>query len=93
MTGRETQEYGRRQFTVPLATRGDHSYARTTLSRLANHLGYFLPAHRSRGLVIIFSGRPMVDARFLSKLRRLLSKTNEQDRKIILLMAQKMALR
>ncbi len=33
------------------------------------------------------------DARFLSKLRRLLSKTNEQDRKIILLMAQKMALR
>jgi len=31
------------------------------------------------------------DARFLSKLRRLLSKTNEQDRKIILLMAQKMA--
>ncbi len=35
----------------------------------------------------------MVDARFLSKLRRLLSKTNEQDRKIILLMAQKMALR
>ena len=33
------------------------------------------------------------DARFLSKLRRLLGKTNEQDRKIILLMAQKMALR
>jgi transcriptional regulator with XRE-family HTH domain len=31
------------------------------------------------------------DARFLSKLRRLLGKTNEQDRKIILLMAQKMA--
>ncbi len=33
------------------------------------------------------------DARFLSKLRRLLGKGNEQDRKIILLMAQKMALR
>src|SRR3981189_347971 len=31
------------------------------------------------------------DARFLSKLRRLLGKVNEQDRKIILLMAQKMA--
>ncbi len=31
------------------------------------------------------------DARFLSKLRRLLGKTSEQDRKIILLMAQKMA--
>ena len=33
------------------------------------------------------------DARFLGKLRRLLGKVNEQDRKIILLMAQKMALR
>lgn len=33
------------------------------------------------------------DARFLSKLRRVLGKANEQDRKIILLMAQKMALR
>jgi transcriptional regulator with XRE-family HTH domain len=33
------------------------------------------------------------DARFLSKLRRLLGKTSEQDRKIILLMAQKMAIR
>jgi transcriptional regulator with XRE-family HTH domain len=33
------------------------------------------------------------DARFLDKLRRLLGKVNEQDRKIILLMAQKMALR
>jgi transcriptional regulator with XRE-family HTH domain len=33
------------------------------------------------------------DARTLSKFRRLLGKTNEQDRKIILLMAQKMALR
>jgi transcriptional regulator with XRE-family HTH domain len=31
------------------------------------------------------------DARFLSKLRRLLGKTKEQDRKIILLMAQKMS--
>jgi transcriptional regulator with XRE-family HTH domain len=33
------------------------------------------------------------DARFLSKLRRLLGKTSEPDRKIILLMAQKMAFR
>ena len=33
------------------------------------------------------------DARFLGKLRRVLGKTNEQDRKIILLMAQKMARR
>ena len=33
------------------------------------------------------------DARFLSKLRRLLGKANEQDRKVILFMAQKMALR
>ncbi|SRR5260221_555559 len=33
------------------------------------------------------------DARFLSKLRRLLGKANEQDRKLILHMAQKMALR
>jgi transcriptional regulator with XRE-family HTH domain len=33
------------------------------------------------------------DARFLSKLRRSLGKANEQDRKIILLMAQKMAVR
>ena len=33
------------------------------------------------------------DARFLSKLRRSLGKANEQDRKVILLMAQKMALR
>ncbi len=33
------------------------------------------------------------DGRFLTKLRRLLGKTNEQDRKIILLMAQKMASR
>jgi transcriptional regulator with XRE-family HTH domain len=32
------------------------------------------------------------DARYLSKLRRVLSKAKEQDRKIILLMAQKMAL-
>jgi len=31
------------------------------------------------------------DARYLSKLRRSLGKANEQDRKIILLMAQKMA--
>jgi hypothetical protein len=36
------------------------------------------------------SGR---DARFLGKLRRLLGKANEQDRKVILFMAQKMALR
>jgi transcriptional regulator with XRE-family HTH domain len=33
------------------------------------------------------------DGRYLNKLRRLLGKTDEQDRKIILLMAQKMALR
>ena len=33
------------------------------------------------------------DGRFLTKLRRLLGKTNEQDRKMILFMAQKMALR
>jgi transcriptional regulator with XRE-family HTH domain len=33
------------------------------------------------------------DARYLSKLRAHLGKTKEQDRKIILLMAQKMALR
>jgi len=33
------------------------------------------------------------DARFLSKLRRHLGKANEQDRKLILHMAQKMALR
>jgi transcriptional regulator with XRE-family HTH domain len=31
------------------------------------------------------------DARFLSKLRRLLGKSSEEDRKIILLMAQKLA--
>jgi hypothetical protein len=31
------------------------------------------------------------DARFLSKLRRLLSKTGAQDRKLLLHMAQKMA--
>ena len=31
------------------------------------------------------------DARFLSKLRRLLSKTGEEDRKLLLHMAQKMA--
>src|SRR5713226_9036655 len=33
------------------------------------------------------------DARFLSKLRRLLGKSDEQHRKLILLMAQKMSLR
>jgi transcriptional regulator with XRE-family HTH domain len=33
------------------------------------------------------------DAQFLSKIRRLLGKTNEQDRKLILLMAQKTAIR
>ena len=31
------------------------------------------------------------DARFLSKLRRLLAKTEEEDRKLLLYMAQKMA--
>src|SRR5258708_26848286 len=38
-------------------------------------------------------GRSGKEARFLSKLRRLLGKTDERDRKIILLMAQKLALR
>jgi transcriptional regulator with XRE-family HTH domain len=33
------------------------------------------------------------DARYLSKLRRVLGKADERDRKIVLLMAQKMALR
>ena len=33
------------------------------------------------------------DARLLSKLRRVLSKTNEEDRKLVLYMAQKMARR
>jgi transcriptional regulator with XRE-family HTH domain len=33
------------------------------------------------------------DARFLGKLRRALGKTNEQDRKLVLQMAQKMAVR
>jgi transcriptional regulator with XRE-family HTH domain len=33
------------------------------------------------------------DARFLNKLRRVLGKADERDRKIVLLMAQKMALR
>jgi hypothetical protein len=33
------------------------------------------------------------DARFLGKLRRALGKANEQDRKVILCMAQKMASR
>jgi transcriptional regulator with XRE-family HTH domain len=33
------------------------------------------------------------DARFLSKLRRALGKANEQDRKLVLHMAQKMAIR
>jgi hypothetical protein len=33
------------------------------------------------------------DARYLSMLRRLLGKSDEQHRKLILLMAQKMALR
>jgi transcriptional regulator with XRE-family HTH domain len=33
------------------------------------------------------------DARFLSKLRRVLGKANEHDRKLVLFMAQKMAIR
>jgi len=33
------------------------------------------------------------DARFLRKFRRLLSKANEEDRKLVLYMAQKMARR
>jgi transcriptional regulator with XRE-family HTH domain len=38
-------------------------------------------------------GRSGKDARFLSKLRHLLGKANEQDRKLIMHMAQKMAAR
>ena len=49
-----------------------------------------LPKRKSDEIAWGSSGK---DGRFLTKLRRLLGKTNEQDRKIILLMAQKMALR
>lgn len=38
-------------------------------------------------------GRTGKEARFLNKLRRVLSKTNEEDRKLVLHMAQKMARR
>ena len=38
-------------------------------------------------------GSKCKDERYLSKLRRLLGKSDEQNRKLILLMAQKMALR
>src|SRR5216117_281956 len=46
-----------------------------------------LPKEKSDGLAWGSSGK---DARFLSKLRRLLGKANEQDRKLILHVAQKM---
>src|SRR5882762_9968168 len=50
-----------------------------------------LPKHNSSDVNLW--GSSGKDARYLSKLRRLLGKANEQDRKIILVMAQKMALR
>jgi transcriptional regulator with XRE-family HTH domain len=50
-----------------------------------------LPKRNSSGEIAW--GSSGKDARTLSKFRRLLGKTNEQDRKIILLMAQKMAFR
>ena len=49
-----------------------------------------LPKRNSDEIAWGSSGK---DARYLKKLRHLLSKANEQDRKLILLMAQKMALR
>ena len=48
-----------------------------------------LPKHKSSDQNVW--GSSGKEARFLSNLRRLLGKANEQDRKIILLMAQKMA--
>jgi transcriptional regulator with XRE-family HTH domain len=50
-----------------------------------------LPKRNSSGEIAW--GSSGKDARTFSKFRRLLGKVNEQDRKIILLMAQKMALR
>jgi len=49
-----------------------------------------LSKRKSDGIAWGSSGK---DARFLSNLRRFLGKASEKDRKIILLMAQKMALR
>ena len=50
-----------------------------------------LPKHKSSDVNLW--GSTGTDARFLSKLRRMLGEANEQDRKTILLMTQKMALR
>ncbi len=50
-----------------------------------------LPKRKSSGEIAW--GSSGKDARFLIKLHRLLSKSNEKDRKLILQMAQKMALR
>ncbi len=47
-----------------------------------------LPKGNSDGNLWGSSGR---DARYLSKLRRVLGKANDQDRKLVLYMAQKMA--
>jgi transcriptional regulator with XRE-family HTH domain len=49
-----------------------------------------LPKGKSDGIAWGSSGK---DARFLTKLRRLLGKANEQDRKLLLHIAQKMARR
>ena len=50
-----------------------------------------LPKRKSSDEIIW--GSTGKDGRYLNKLRRLLSKSKEHDRKLILLMAQKMALR
>jgi len=49
-----------------------------------------LPTHKSDDIAWGSAGK---DARFLDKLRRLLGKASEKDRKLILLMAQNMAIR
>lgn len=53
----------------------------------------FLPERWQRTIDETVWGSNGKDARVLSKFRRLLGKASEQDRRIILLMAQKMALR
>ena len=50
-----------------------------------------LPRRKSSDEIIW--GSSGKDGRYLNKLRRVLSKSDEHDRKLILLMAQKMALR
>ena len=53
-----------------------------------------LPNHLKRkSLDDVAWGRRGKDARYLSKFRRLMGRTNEEDRKLILFMAQKMASR